>query len=63
MGQVLRITFNNKDYHYQVLNISPVSKETREIQVLLDGATYTLAVIRGQWLPRTRTRPISQGCF
>ena len=52
MGQMLRITFNNMDYNYQILNTGPVSKETREIQVLLDGETYTLVASQGQWLAK-----------
>jgi hypothetical protein len=51
MGQVLRITFNNNDYNYQVLT-SPVSKETLEIQILLEGTTQTLIRHQGQWLPK-----------
>jgi hypothetical protein len=60
MGQVLRITFNNIDYHYQVLT-TPVSKETREIQILLDGTTETLIREQGQWLAKeTAGRPVPE---
>jgi hypothetical protein len=52
MGQVLRITFNNIDYNYQILNTSPVSKETQEIQILLEGTTQTLVRSGNQWLPK-----------
>jgi hypothetical protein len=52
MGQVLRITFNNIDYNYQILNTRPVSKETQEIQILLEGTTQTLVRNGNQWLPK-----------
>ena len=53
MGQVLRITFNNIDYTFQILNTRPVSKETKEIQILLNGVTYTLICNERQWVPKT----------
>jgi hypothetical protein len=52
MGQVLRITFNNIDYNYQILNTSPVSMETQEIQILVEGTTQTLVRNGNQWLPK-----------
>ena len=51
MGQVLRITYNNSDYSFQLLNQRPVSKETEEIQILLNGTTQTLVCRNGRWLP------------
>jgi hypothetical protein len=53
MGQVLRITFNNMDYTFQILNTRPVSKETKEIQILLNGVTLTLVCNERQWVPKS----------
>ena len=39
IGQVLRITFNNIDYSFQILNSHPVSRETAEIEILLDAVS------------------------
>ena len=61
MGQMLRITFNSMDYNYQILNTGPVSKETREIQVLLDGETYTLVASQGQWLAKDPVEALVPG--
>jgi hypothetical protein len=53
MGQVLRITFNNIDYTFEILNTRPVSKETKEIQILLNGVTQTLVCNERRWVPKT----------
>lgn len=52
MGQVLRITFDNIDYNYQLLNTSPVSRETQEISIQVADVIYTLVRQNGQWLPQ-----------
>ena len=57
MGQVLRITYNNSDYHFQILNHTPVSKETGEIQILLDGVTQTLVCRDRKWVAKTEHGP------
>jgi hypothetical protein len=61
MGQVLRITFNNIDYTFQILNTSPVSRETKEIQILVNGVTQTLICNERQWVPKTETGEIPHG--
>jgi len=55
MGQVLRITFNQQDYTFEILNTRPVSKETEEIQILLNGVTCTLVCQERRWLPKTES--------
>lgn len=52
MGQVLRITFNQKDYNFQILNSKPVSKADQEIQILLNGVTTTLIKDINGWHPK-----------
>ena len=60
MGQVLRITFNNTDYTFQILNTRPVSRETEEIQILLNGTTQTLVCMDRNWVPKAGDGEISQ---
>ena len=52
MGQTLRITFHNMDHTYQILNTGPISKETEELQIQLDGATHTLVRRDKNWEPK-----------
>ena len=48
MAQVLRITFNNTDYNYQILNTNPVSKELpADPESWFQGATE----MAGSWWP------------
>ena len=61
MAQVLRITFNNTDYNYQILNATPVSKETQEIQILIEGTTQTLVRSGNQWLPKETDETLVPG--
>jgi hypothetical protein len=58
MGQVLRITFNNIDYTFQILNTRPVSRETKEIQILVNGLTQILVCNERQWVPKTEAGDI-----
>ena len=52
MGQVLRITFNNTDYTFQILNATPLSTENHEIQILLNGVTVTIIKDKSGWKPK-----------
>lgn len=45
----LRITHQDEDFTFQVLKKGPITKDTTEIQVLLEGQTYTLLKNRQQW--------------
>jgi len=53
MGQVLRITFDQIDYSFQILNSKPISKTDQEIQILLNGVTTTLIKDDSGWHPKT----------
>ncbi len=53
MGQVLRITFDQIDYSFQILNSKPISKSDQEIQILLNGVTTTLVKDASGWHPKT----------
>lgn len=51
MGQLLRITYETKDYNYQVVNEKPIGKETEEIRILLEGQSVVLRKTDGRWVP------------
>ncbi len=42
MGQLLRLHFENKDYSFRILNTEAVTRETTEIDILLDGVALTI---------------------
>lgn len=42
MGMPLRITFNDNDYTFQVVNTEPITKKTVEIPIILNGETLVL---------------------
>jgi hypothetical protein len=49
MGQLLRLHFENKDHSFRVLNTEPVTRETTEIHLLLDGAALTIIKSGPSW--------------
>jgi len=51
MGQVLRITYGDKDYRYQLLNETPIERDTQELRISLEGRSLTLVKKGDQWLP------------
>jgi hypothetical protein len=59
MGQPLRITFNNSDHIFQIVNSTPITKSTDEIQILLEGKTVTL-VKTNQWLQKETDETIDE---
>ncbi len=42
MGMPLRITFNDKDYSFQILNEKPFNKQTTEIPLSLENKTIVV---------------------
>jgi hypothetical protein len=52
MGQVLRITHNDIDYSFKILNEEPLSRETVEIAVLVNETTLTLVRDEHSWVPK-----------
>jgi hypothetical protein len=42
MGMPLRITFRDRDYSFQVVNEEPITKETTEIPIILNGESLKL---------------------
>ena len=37
MGMPLRITFRDRDYSFQVVNEEPITRDTTEIPIILNG--------------------------
>ncbi|MES2278389.1 MAG: hypothetical protein V4592_20325 [Bacteroidota bacterium] len=42
MGLPLRITFNDQDYVYQIVNSKLIDQNTTELEILLNGETVEL---------------------
>jgi hypothetical protein len=42
MGLQLRITFNDKDYAYQIINSKLIDQNTTELELMLDGEKIDL---------------------
>ena len=53
MGMPLRITFNDQDYNFQVANTEPITKQTVEIPIILNGETLNLVKGSKGWSPKT----------
>lgn len=51
----MRITYNSKDYTFQVLNTKPLSKEEQEIQILPEGKTTTIVKEKQGWRPKSES--------
>ena len=61
MGQLLRITYETKDYNYQVLNENSIAKETEAIRILLEGQSVVLRKTDGRWVPVQATYEVDEG--
>ena len=42
MGMPLRLTFNDKDYTFQILNEKPITKQTTEIPLSLENKSIVV---------------------
>lgn len=60
MGQPLRITFNNTDHTFQIVNTNPISGFTDEFQISIDGKTVTLVKSEG-WSQKETEGSIDNG--
>ena len=49
MRQPLRMTFGQRHYIFQVLNLADLGRKKYEVQVLLDGVTTTLIKDQETW--------------
>ncbi|MDB5156549.1 MAG: hypothetical protein JWR50_1256 [Mucilaginibacter sp.] len=44
MGLPLRITFDDKDYTYQILNTNLINKDTTELEIIFNGEKVELVM-------------------
>jgi len=44
MGLPLRITFDDKDYTYQILNTNLINKDTTELELIFNGEKVELVM-------------------
>jgi hypothetical protein len=42
MKQLLRITYNESDYTYHIVNEKSINPSTTEIEIMMDGENYIL---------------------
>jgi hypothetical protein len=59
MGLPLRITFNDKDYVYQILNSNLINQHTTELEIMLDGEKVEIMKdIKKVWILKDENNPI-----
>jgi hypothetical protein len=59
MGLPLRITFNDKDYVYQIIDSKLINQNTTEIEIVLDGETVGLTKdYRRTWILKDENKAI-----
>ncbi len=49
MGLPLRITFNDRDYVYQIVNSNLINKNTTELELMLNGEKLHLIKENSVW--------------
>lgn len=49
MGLPLRITFNDKDYNFQIVKTEPITRSTKEISILIESETINLVKENTKW--------------
>jgi len=53
MGLPLRITYKDTDYVYQIINTTPITKETHTLHILVDGEELELFKDdRNEWIQK-----------
>lgn len=50
MEHPLRITFKNTDYIFQLIRSTPITRETTEFQILLNGSPITISKEPKGWV-------------
>ena len=59
MGLPLRITFNDKDYIYQIIDSKLINQYTTELDILLNGDKVELIKDeRRVWIQKSGTQPL-----
>jgi len=59
MGMPLRITFNNVDYNFKVVNTEPITKATAKIPIIINGENIDLVKENQGWFGRSESSNIS----
>ncbi|TSD64705.1 hypothetical protein FFF34_012440 [Inquilinus sp. KBS0705] len=52
MGLPLRITFDDKDYVYQIVNSNLINQNTTELDLLLNGEKLQLVKDKTKWVQK-----------
>ncbi|WP_078345669.1 hypothetical protein [Mucilaginibacter pedocola] len=60
MGQSLRLTFENNDHTFRILNAEPLTRETKTIHLLLDGRPLNIVKERDLWSVETSVAGVSE---
>lgn len=60
MGQLLRLHFENKDHAFRILNDSPVTRETKSIDLTLDGQSLKIMKEGNLWVAETPVEGITE---
>ncbi len=59
MGLPLRITFDDKDYIYQILNTRLINKDTTELEIIFNGEKVELQMDSNKtWIQKDKSNTI-----
>ena len=59
MGLQLRITFNDTDYAYQIINSKLIDQNTTELELMLDGEKIELQKDQNRvWIQKDGSSPV-----
>jgi hypothetical protein len=59
MGLPMRITFDDKDYIYQILNINLINKDTTELEIIFNGEKVELVMDHKKtWIQKDQSNSI-----
>ncbi|MDB4924346.1 hypothetical protein [Mucilaginibacter sp.] len=58
MGLPLRITFDDKDYVYQILNTNLINKNTTELEIIFNGEKVELIMDNKTWIQKDKSNTI-----
>lgn len=49
MGQIFRITFEQRDYMVKLVNTLPINRDTTQFDLILEDVNYCLVKSDGDW--------------
>jgi hypothetical protein len=62
MGLQLRITFNDTDYAYQIINSKLIDQNTTELELMLEGEKVELLKDKNKgWIQKDGTKSLDPG--